>query len=95
VLAEFFLVQFDQPPAMLALLARHFREHVGARRVVLTEPLGNVCINTAVLLLIGNRQCENLPFGEIRKIAHGRNLAGGRQQSSEPRNDANASQQQF
>ena len=94
MLAEFLLVELDQPAAMLAFLAGHFGEHVGAGRIVLAQALGDVGVDTAVLFLIGDRQGEDFAFGEIGEIAHGSNLAGERPQSSERRNDANASQQQ-
>ena len=75
---NFSLVEVDQPAAVVALLVGHLGEHVGAGRVVLAQALGDIGVDAAVLFLVGDRQGEDLPFGQIGEIAHGAQFGGRR-----------------
>ena len=71
MLAEFLPVEVDQAAAVLAFLGRHLGEHLGAGRVVGAQPLGEVGVDAAVLLLVADRQGEDVAFAEVGEPAHG------------------------
>jgi hypothetical protein len=70
VLAEFLAEQVDQAPPVFAFLRRHFREDRGARREIRTQPVGEVGVDAAVLLLAADRQREHFPLAELVEIPH-------------------------
>ena len=76
VLAEFLLVELDQPAAVVALFGGHLGEDIGTGRIVVAQAFGDVGVDAAVLFLVGDRQCEDLPFRQIGEIAHGRHFGG-------------------
>ena len=61
----------DQLAAVLVLLGRHVGEHLGAAGVFLPQVMGEVGVNTAVLLLAGDGKGEQVAFGQFREVAHG------------------------
>ena len=77
---------------MGGLLLGHFREDVGTAGIVFPQALGNVGVNAVVLFLIGDRQGEDFAFGQIGKIAHGRECGGNLRLVKRGRSDKNCSQ---
>ena len=72
VLAEFRDEEVDQAPAMHVLLGRHVRQHLRAGGIAFAQAVGEVGVDAPVLLLVGDRQRENLALGEVVELAHRR-----------------------
>ena len=70
VRSETLLVHFQQHVAMSALFLGHLLENLGGIRITLLQILGEAHIDTAVLLLGGNRDRKHLAFGQIGKVLH-------------------------
>ena len=70
VFAEFLAVQLDQPAPVHVLLARHVGEHLGGGGIVGAQPLGEVEVDAAVLLLGGNRQRQDFALAQLVEITH-------------------------
>ena len=70
MLAEFFRVQIDQAAPVVVFLRRHVEKYLGAVGELLTQPLGEIGVDTAVLLLRADRQSQDLALGQGREIAH-------------------------
>ena len=69
---NFDTIEVDQAAAVLVLLGRHVGEHLRAGGIVLAQAVGEVGVDAPVLLLVGDRQRENLALGEVVEIAHRR-----------------------
>src|SRR5678815_432410 len=68
---EALFVGFQQPMAMAALLFSHFLEYLCGIRIAFGKILGEAHIDSAVLLLGGNRDRKHLALGQIGEILHG------------------------
>ena len=79
VLAELVPVQLQQAAAVVAFLSGHFVEHRGAAGIVVPQALGDVGVDATVLFLVGDRQGEDLAFGQVGEIAHGGECGGWRE----------------
>jgi hypothetical protein len=71
MLAEFPAVEIEQPRAVARFLFRHLVEHPGGRRKVLAQPLGNIAVDAAVLILIADGEGQYFLFGQVGKSLHG------------------------
>ena len=58
--AEFFAVQIEQHVAMAHLLLSHLVVHFGRVRVRFAQRVGEGAIDAVILVLIGDRERENL-----------------------------------
>ncbi len=58
-------VDVQQAATVFTFLGRHLGENVGAAGIVGAQTFGDVQVDTAVLFLIGDRQSEDLAFGQI------------------------------
>ena len=94
MLTELLAINLDEPPPMITLLPSHFGEHIGAGRVVLPQALGDVGVDTTVLLLVGDRQRETFFSARSEKFRMAGTLFAQELSSSDMRNVASASQQQ-
>ena len=70
VLAEFVAVEFEQALAVLALFLGHLGEDIGAGRVLGPQAFGDIDVDAVVLFLVGDRQREDLPLGQVGEVAH-------------------------
>ena len=61
----------DEPAPVTVLFHRHLFEHFGGRRVIFVKAVGEIGVNTRVLLLVADGEGQNLALGEIVEIAHG------------------------
>jgi hypothetical protein len=52
------------------LLFRHLVENLAGGRIVLAQAFGEAAIDSAVLVLVGDRQREDFPFGKIGEALH-------------------------
>ena len=57
--------ELDEARTVLRLFLLHLLENPGGRCKILAQPVGEVGVNPAVLLLEGDRKRQNLAFGEI------------------------------
>ncbi len=71
VLAEAFLIEFQQPMPVAAFLLGHLLENLRRVRVTLAQVLGEGHVDAAVLLLGGDRDRKHLALGQFGKSLHG------------------------
>src|SRR6185436_8408807 len=64
VVAEPQAVELGEPAPVAGLLVAHAREDLGRRGVPGAQPGGEIVVDPRVLLLGGDGQGEDLPFGE-------------------------------
>jgi len=74
MLAEALLVKLQQHMAMAALLLRHFLEYLRRIRVAFRQILGEGHVDPAVLLLRGDRDCQHLSLGQIKRNSSSRHF---------------------
>ena len=70
VLAELLAVEFEQALAVLALFLGHLGEDIGTGRIVRPQTFGDIGVDAVVLFLVGDRQGEDLPLGQVGEVAH-------------------------
>ena len=70
VVAEAGLIQFDEAAAMTGLLLPHTFEHLGGGRIVFAKAVGEIAIDAFVFFFEGDREGEDLAFGEAIETAH-------------------------
>ena len=79
VLAEFGPVEFEQAVAVLAFFLGHLGEDMGAGRVLGPQAFGDIGVDAVVLFLVGDRQGEDFPLGQVGEIAHAGQCGQARQ----------------
>ena len=70
VRAESFGVGVDQQAPVLVLLMRHVGEDVGGVGVIVSQALGEVAVDAAVLLLVADGEGEDFAFGQGVEGSH-------------------------
>ncbi len=68
VLAEAASVGLDQAGTMLRFLLAHLVEDLRGVRIRVAQTIGEIAVNTAVLLFQGNSQSQNLALGKISEL---------------------------
>ena len=71
MVAELAAVQLDEPVPMAVLFDPHFLEHFCGRGIVPLEALGEIVVDSGVLLFEGDRQGEDLLFAQAFEGSHG------------------------
>ena len=70
VVAEFRPIEIEQHGAMAHLFLRHFQKDLGRGGILLAQAFGETAIDAAVLLLVGNGECQDFLLAEIGKTFH-------------------------
>jgi hypothetical protein len=70
IFAEFRPIELEQPGAMAHLLVRHLVEDFGGSRIFRAQAFGEAAIDAAVLVLAGDGEGDDFPFGELGKAPH-------------------------
>jgi hypothetical protein len=70
VVAELRSIEIEQHRSMLHFLVCHFVEDLGGGGIMVAQPLREALVDAAILLLIGNRKCENFQLAKFAEALH-------------------------
>ena len=58
-------VDFQQTPAVIGFLARHFGKDLGASWILLSQPFRDINVDTAVFFFVGDGEGQDLAFCQV------------------------------